>query len=105
MRIRVRSRAHSMYSGYEYEKEYQTVKEGPKLRLRRGDVVQVSGACKSRYARNQIGVVVDRYKWIKYKYQRFVDYGATIMFLTGDKKGCLKKFYGCSMGQLSKVIY
>lgn len=105
MREWVEGRGRGMYSGSRYQREFQIVKDSTRLRLRKGDVVKVSSACPSKYARNQLGVIINRYRWVKFKYSTFADYGATIMFLTGKKKGCLKKFYSCSMGQLSRVIY
>ena len=105
--MRVRVTGKSYYSGilYGYEKEYQVVKDSSRLRLRKGDIVQVSHSSSiSKYARGQFGVIIDRYRWVKFKRQIYADYGATIMFLTGEKKGCLKKFYATSMGKLSKQI-
>jgi len=91
-------------STYTYQKECQIVKDNPRLRLRCGDVVQISNSCVSKYARGQFGVIVERYRWVKFKYQIYTDYGATIMFLTGKKKGKLKKFSSCTMSQLSKQV-
>jgi len=40
------------------------------------------------YARNQIAILLGRYKLIKYKgYKTFIDYGSFIMMLTGKKVG------------------
>ena len=108
MRVTATGRARSFGSGYatyEYQKEFQIVNDSPRLRLKRGDVVQVSNYCVSQYARGQFGVVIDRYRWVKFKWETYIDYGTTIMFLTGKKKGKTKKFYACAQSQLSKQIY
>ena len=107
MRVKAIARSYGGFRGstYEYQKEYQMVKDSPRLRLRKGDVVQVSQYCPSEYARGQFGVVIDRYRWVKFKFQTYTDYGTTIMFLTGKKKGKMKKFYSNAQSQLSKQIY
>lgn len=107
MRVTAIGRSFGGFRGstYEYQKEYQKVKDSSRLRLRKGDVVQVSQSCPSEYARGQFGVVIDRYRWVKFKHEIYTDYGATIMFLTGKKKGKMKRFYACAQSQLSKRIY
>jgi len=46
------------------------------------------------YARNQIAILLARYKLIKDKgYRTFTDYGSIIMMLTGDKVGHIRRYY------------
>lgn len=88
---------------YKYQKEYQVVKDSQRLNLRKGDVVQVSKWCRSKYARNQFGVIVGRYRWVKWKGgEPYRDYGAVVLFITGKRKGKEKKFYTSEMGLLKK---
>lgn len=46
------------------------------------------------YARNELGVIIGRYRKVKYKYKTFCDYGIIIMMLTGSKVGHIRYYYG-----------
>ena len=48
------------------------------------------------YARNQFGIILGRYRWIKHKYFKFYDYGSFVMMLTGDHVGHIRKYYTTS---------
>ena len=45
------------------------------------------------YARGEFGIVLTRYRWRKYKYKVYNDYGTIVMMLSGKKKGHVRKFY------------
>lgn len=47
------------------------------------------------YARMEFGLMVSRYKWIKFKndFQIYQDYGSIILMLTGSKAGHMRRFY------------
>ena len=46
-----------------------------------------------KYAMNQYAIIVNRYRVTKIKYRIFRDYGVTIMMLTGEKIGRIRKYY------------
>jgi len=47
----------------------------------------------SRWARNQIGIIVGRYRKIKFKYTTFTDYGIVVMLLTGPRIGHIRHYW------------
>lgn len=47
----------------------------------------------ARWARNQIGIVIGRYRKIKMKYSTFTDYGAVVMLLTGPRVGHTRHYW------------
>jgi len=47
----------------------------------------------ARWARNQLGVVIGRYRKIKMKYSTFTDYGAVVMLLTGPRIGHTRHYW------------
>ena len=47
----------------------------------------------SRWARNQIGIIIGRYRKIKFKYSTFTDYGAVVMLLTGPRIGHTRHYW------------
>ena len=49
-----------------------------------------------KYARSEYAMIVNRYKWIKYKSPIYIDYGANIMMLTGSKAGRIRRYYASS---------
>jgi hypothetical protein len=47
-----------------------------------------------KYARLEYGMILSRYKWIKFKtHGKFYDYGSIIMTLTGSKPGKIRRYY------------
>lgn len=99
---------------------YETVKDSARLASRKGDIIKFgSGYYKSplgdwrdwfpkkvdmkkfwirkksipNYAMNQYAFIANRYRWIKYKYQNFADYGAIVMMATGPKPCRARKYY------------
>jgi len=96
----------------------QVVKDSPKLDRRKGDIV-LFGTCYRlfydyrdwyytdddkknygelnhivpRYANEELGMVVDRHRWLNVKtFGTFRNYGTTIMMISGSKKGHLRKY-------------
>ena len=58
------------------------------------------------YARNEYAIVLGRYKWTKYKYYAFRDYGTFIMMLTGSKVGHIRKYYiVCPYNEIGRYPY
>jgi len=105
---------------YIYQRIYYTVKDSPKLYLRKGDIVKFGSGyhenlrgwaewfLESRedkkkfwkrdgtplYAQNQYAIVVNRYVWKKFKrFITYYDYGVIIMMITGPAIGHIRKFY------------
>jgi hypothetical protein len=56
------------------------------------------------YARNQLAMVIGRYRKIKYKYSTFKDYGVVLMFISGKAIGHVRHFYGCGFNRPVSVI-
>jgi hypothetical protein len=75
------------------------VKDSPRLKLRRGDLVRIPDSQKfSKVSRNEFAVVLSRYKYNKY-YPGcddkiiFRDYGCEVLFITGPLKGKVRRFF------------
>jgi len=105
----------------EYKTRYETVKDSERLDIRKGDIVKFgSGYFEqdfgdwrdwfppskvdkkkfwnrdpniAKYADYQYAIIVNRYRWIKYKRQIYIDYGKILMFLTGSKLCKIRKYY------------
>jgi len=45
------------------------------------------------YSRGEYAVIISIYRWLKYKYLKFNDYGRIIQMLTGSKKGHIRRYY------------
>lgn len=74
--------------------EYQEVKDNPRLKVRRGDIIQIPNTENfPKYARGEFAVVLGRYRYIKHKYIKYIDYGAEVMFVSGSMKGYVRRFY------------
>jgi len=108
-------------TGQEYPTRYETVEDSERLSIRKGDIVRFGSGYYERdfgdwrdwfptsrvdkkkfwrrnpiiakYADNQYAVIVNRYRWIKYKRQTYIDYGKILMFLTGSKPCKTRKYY------------
>ncbi len=80
---------------YEYKAEYQIILDNSRLKHKVGDIIQFNDFHNVvNYARNQFGVIVERYRWVKYKPERtYYDYGSIIIILSGNRQGKLRKFY------------
>ncbi len=104
-----------------YEKEYQTVMDSDRLATRKGDIVKFGSGFFERpfgdwrewfltsrkdrerfwtrdtripiYAINQYAVVANRYRWVKYKYRTYTDYGVIFMMITGDNPCHIRRYY------------
>jgi len=48
------------------------------------------------YAANETAIIIGRYKWTKYKYSTFSDYGSVVMMLTGTSIGKVRRYYACT---------
>ena len=100
---------------------YETVQDSNRLASRKGDIIKFGSGyweipfgdwrdwfLKSRkeklklmtrnrnipdYAMNQYAMIANRYRWIKYKYKTYTDYGAIVMMVTGNKPCHPRKFY------------
>lgn len=85
--------------------EYQEVKDNPRLLIRKGDVVRIPNTDNfPKYARGEYAVVLSRYRYIKHKFMKFIDYGAVVMFITGERKGYSRRFY-CKIHSSMKYIF
>jgi len=86
-------------------REWFLTKEDEKLFWSRNPAV-------SKWSRNQLAIVVGRYRKVKFKYQRFADYGVVTMLLTGPRVGHTRHYWSakpfnmiCPFGRkLSKVL-
>ncbi len=104
-----------------YKTRYETVKDSERLHTRKGDIIRFGSGYHeqkfgdwrdwfpnskddkkkfwrrnpyiAKYADHQYAVIVNRYRWIKYKHQTFIDYGKIIMFLTGSKPCKIRRYY------------
>ena len=109
------------FRGSSHRTRYETVPDSKRLGARKGDIIRFgSGYHKqnfgdwrdwfpnsrvdkkkfwtrnpsiAKYADHQFAVVANRYRWIKYKSQTFMDYGAIIMMVTGKKPCHSRKYY------------
>jgi hypothetical protein len=85
--------------------EYQEVKDNPRLLVRKGDIVRIPDTDNyPKYARGEYAVVLSRYRYIKHKYIKYIDYGAVVMFITGERKGHSRRFY-CKIHNSMKYIF
>jgi len=48
------------------------------------------------YAVRQYAIIIGRYRITKYKYRTFRDYGITLMMLSGNGVGHIRRFYVCT---------
>jgi len=103
-----------------FQRTFEAVLDSKKLSSRKGDIIKFnSGYHKNNfydwrewfvnqedkkkfyrrnkkipfYAMNEYGIVINRYRVVKYKYRTFADYGVIIMMLTGSKPGHIRKYY------------
>lgn len=99
---------------------YETVPDSKRLASRKGDIIKFgSGYYKTKlgdwrdwfpkkedmhkfwrrkrsipnYAMNEYAIIANRYRWIKYKWENFKDYGAIVMMATGPKPCRTRKYY------------
>jgi hypothetical protein len=106
---------------YEYHTITQYLDDNPMMALRKGDIVLFSDGLLHRtffdwrdwflteedklkhskkdpavpyYARNQLAIIIGRYRKVKYKYQIFKDYGLILMMLSGNSIGHVKRYFG-----------
>jgi len=87
---------------YEYNFQYQFIDPNQKgLSLERGDVFKFGPQVRPKHARNQMGVVIDRYKKVKNKYVIFNDYCLVVMVITGPTKG---RTFRMSMNFVSHLL-
>lgn len=85
--------------------EYQEVKDNPRLKLRKGDLIRIPNTDNfPKYARGEFAVVLSRYRYIKHKYKNYIDYGAVVMFVSGQRKGYSRRFY-CKLHDSMKYIF
>lgn len=104
-----------------YDTRYETVKDSTKLLTRKGDIIKFGSGYYERhfndwrdwfpttkadkrkfwprrsniakYAMNQYALVANRYRWMKFKHQTYIDYGVIAMFVTGKKPCQIRKYY------------
>jgi len=107
-----------------YDAHFTTVPDNKQLRWRKGDIIKFDTGFHGfyshdwkqwflkakdktkflpvnkkipKYARNEYAIILNRYKWIKYKgYSIYTDYGVIIMMLTGSKAGRVRRYYASS---------
>jgi hypothetical protein len=112
--------AHGRWCISSHRTRYETMEDSKRLAMRKGDIIKFDSGYYERsfgdwkdwfltreqkklfwnrnknipkYAMNQFAVVANRYKWIKYKYVTFQDYGAIVMFVTGNSPCRIRKYY------------
>jgi len=99
--------AHSSRGGapYEYTYTYEFC-DGEQMRLRRGDIFKFSDTTKlPKHTRNQMGVVLDRYRKVKFKWERtYKDYCAVVMVITGDSKGRILRIASSKLSSLQECV-
>ena len=87
---------------YDYRATYEKV-DSDRLRIRRGDIIRFS-SCKWTFrkeVRGKYGVIIERYRIIKYKISgTFKDYYAVVLVTSGKLKGQL---YNVSCHRLSSL--
>ena len=47
----------------------------------------------AKWARNQLAIVIGRYRKVKFKYSTFIDYGVVTMLLTGPRVGHTRHYW------------
>lgn len=84
----------NMISGYiPYQIDYQIV-DNNKLKLRKGDIIRIPNTDSfPKYARGEFAVILERYRYTKHKYLIYHDYGCVVMFVSGERKGHIRRFY------------
>lgn len=119
------------WHGSSHRTRYETVEDSERLHTRKGDIIKFGSGYYERgfgdwrdwfltreqkklfwqrrkdtakYAINQFAIVANRYKWIKYKTTTWHDYGAILMFVTGDKPCKTRKYYVGS-GPYNRISY
>lgn len=110
---------------------YEYLDDNPRMNFRKGDIVKFSDGFyhtpfsdwkewflerrdKKKfykrdpkvpvYARNQLAIVIGRYRKVKFKYSRFADYGVIIMMLSGPKIGHIRHYWGTGMNRPFKIV-
>jgi len=80
---------------YSYRARFDWVEDSPRLRLREGDIIKFNNSIRyPSYARNQLGIILRRYKWTKFKsFGIYRDYGAEVKMLSGRRTGYIRRFY------------
>lgn len=105
-------------SSYEVVKEY--INDNPRQYWRKGDIVKFDDGFLSKYlygwkdwfltkkdqkkewlkdpripvyARDQLAVIIGRYRIVKMKYINFADYGIVLMMISGSKIGHTRSYY------------
>ena len=80
---------------YKYNVEYQDVKDKKQLQLRVGDIIKIPNKLfYGKDTRNELAVILNRYRKIKSGIITIIDYGAEYMMITGKDKGKIKKKLG-----------
>jgi len=105
-----------------YIARFETVRDNAALWWRKGDVIQFgSGFMRGYipswkrwfletkdmppppinkkipiYARDEYAIILNRYRWKKFKWNIFIDYGVILMMLTGSKAGNIRRYYASS---------
>jgi len=89
---------------YEYTYTYEFC-DSNRMRLRRGDIFEFSDSYKlPKYVRGQHGVVLERYRKVKFKYKTFKDYCAVVMIITGDSKGKILRIASTKLSCLEECV-
>jgi len=105
-------------SSYEVIKEY--INDSPRQYWRKGDIVKFDDGFLSKYlhgwkdwfltkadqkkewlkdpripvySRDQLAVIIGRYRVVKMKYRNFADYGIVLMMISGSKIGHSRSYY------------
>ncbi len=101
----MRTRGIVRHEYYDYSATFERV-DTDRLRIRRGDIIRFASQYKFKKAvRGELGVIIERYRIIKYKLNgTFKDYYAVVLVTTGKLKGQLQHV-GCHvLSNLSKQI-
>jgi len=105
---------------YDYKVVKQYLNDNPAMHYRKGDIIKFNDGffhiqhsdwrgwfvtkkdrkrfwkrnpVVAKYARNQLAIVVGRYRLVKFKYRTFADYGVVSMLLTGPKVGHIRHYW------------
>lgn len=90
---------------YTYTSTMEFVETSKRLSLVRGDIVRLrESKYLPKYARDQLGVVIDRFREVKDKGMIYKDYGSVVMLTTGPDKGRLILITSFTTGSISNRI-
>lgn len=87
-------------------KRWEIVKDNKRLKLRKGDIIKIPfNSSYPEFAKGQLAVILDRYRIVTPSFHGyFYDYGMIFMYLTGKKKGEIRRLSGGRVHSYMKFL-